>query len=496
MKFLIVLRQGLAAVGVVVAATLFSQAIAANAVTGGFIYLVTILALAVWQGFLAGTIGSLLATACFNFFFFPPIGTFHIDDPQNWIALSCFLIATTVASRLVVRERRRAVEAESRQREISALYDLCVDLFTASARPGGLDAATSRALRTIGAEGGGLILLPEGEPGGEAGAWVGGAKDLEVHRLLDQASAVGTRDDRSSKGWRNVKIPVVIGGRAAGHLVAYGTRANHETLESVARLIGLALERERLLEEQARLEALKASDSLKSSLLRAVSHDLTTPLTAILVSLESLRREVADRPGGSATVNLLVEETSRLNRRIQNLLVMARLESGGFEPRREPTPAADLFRAARENLRPVASSRRIEAHVAPGCPDLDVDPSFALEILVNLIENAHRASPPAAPIELVAAAHPEDPFRVRLEVRDRGRGLPDAALLRSGPVPSLAETPTGDLPGKGVGLEIARSFAAAHGGTLDLLPRDGGGVCARIDLPAAAIVASPVPEPP
>src|SRR2546428_3169764 len=167
-----IVRQGVSAVTVVGAATLFSRALAANAVTGGFIYLIAILGLAVWQGFLAGTIGSLLATACFNFFFFPPIGTFQIADPENWVALVCFLVATTVASRLVVRERQRAAEAESRQREIGALYDLCVDLFKAGAKPGGLDAAVSRALRTLGAQGGGLILFGEGADEGEAKSWV------------------------------------------------------------------------------------------------------------------------------------------------------------------------------------------------------------------------------------------------------------------------------------------------------------------------------------
>lgn len=491
-----IVGQGVAATAVVVATTLLSRAITANAVTGGFIYLIAILGLAVWRGFVAGAIGSLLATACFNFFFFPPIGTFQIADPENWVSLACFLVATTVGSRLVVRERERAAEAESRQREIGALYDLCVDLFTAGAKPGGLDAAVSRALRTIGAQGGGLDLFQEGANDGEPRSWVGGARDLEVHRLLDHRSSAGRRDDASpSKGWRNVRIPVVIGGRAAGHLVAYGTRANQATLESVVKLVGLAFEREQFLAEQARLEGLQASDSLKSSLLRAVSHDLTTPLTAILLSLESLKREVANRSDGVRTVELIEEEASRLNRRIQNLLAMARLEAGGFAPRREPTPPADLFRAARENLRPIASSARIEAHVQPGCPDLDVDPSLGLEILVNLIENAHRASPSAAPIELVAAPHPSDPSRVRLEVLDRGRGLPGSSLASDGEALGPAAS-AGDVPGKGLGLEIARSFAAAHGGSIEHLPREGGGVCARIDLPAARVAGSAISEAP
>lgn len=480
------IRQVLAAAAVVFAATVLSRASGANAVTAGLLYFIAVLGLAVWQGFLSGVVGSLLATACFNYFFLPPLGTFHVADAQNWVALGCFLVATTVASRLVARERSRAEEAESRRREIAALYDLCVDLFTAGGKPGGLDAATSRALRTMGAEAGGLIVAPEGQADVETRAWIGAAKDLEVHRLLDRLpSATQTPASSSSRGWRNVHVPVVAGDRVAGILVAYGTNANQETLESVAKLIGLAFERERLLEERARLQALQASDSLKSALLRAVSHDLTTPLTAILLSLESLKRDVAGRPEGARSVDLIVEEATRLNRRLHNLLSMAKLEEGSVVPRREPTPPADLFRATRENLRLIASSRRIEVTVAPGCPDLDVDPSLALEILVNLIENAHRASAPSGSIELSAAPAPGDPSRVRIEVLDRGRGLVEVALRRAGADTRVTEMASGDVPRKGLGLEIARSFAAAHGSDVVLVPREGGGACARIDLPAA-----------
>ncbi|HKB07235.1 MAG TPA: DUF4118 domain-containing protein, partial [Candidatus Polarisedimenticolia bacterium] len=152
------LGHGLFAVLVVGVATAIGLGIRANPVTAGFIYLVSVLGLAAWRGFIAGTMASLAATAAFNFFFFAPTGSFHIEDPQNWISLAGFLLATTIASRLVVRERLRAAESEGRQRQIEALYELCLDLFTAGANPGGLDAATGRALRKLGARGGGLIL--------------------------------------------------------------------------------------------------------------------------------------------------------------------------------------------------------------------------------------------------------------------------------------------------------------------------------------------------
>ncbi|HET6372407.1 MAG TPA: DUF4118 domain-containing protein [Candidatus Polarisedimenticolia bacterium] len=470
-----VLRGVLSASLMVGAATALSLALGSNAVTAGFVYLISILLLAVWRGFIAGVVGSLLGTVCFNFFFFPPLHTLRIADPQNWVSLGCFLIATLIASRLVFRERERAAEAEGRKREIEALYELCLDLFTAPTMPSGLTAATRRALDTIGAQGGGLVLFGE-TPAGQGEDWIGSFKDLEMHRLLGGGQSETPPQD--GKRWRNARVPVSVGDRQLGWLVAYGTRARVETLESIAKLISLALERERLLAEQARLEALKASDSFKTALLQAVSHDLSTPLTAVLVSIASLKRAVSDRAETAETIELIAAETARLHRRIQNLLDLARLEAHGAKPQREPTPPADLFRAARENLPHITATRRIEARVAPECQDLDVDPSLALEILVNLVENAHRASPAGAPIDLVARVLPGDPDRILLEVLDRGKGLTHPA----------ADSMPEDTPRKGLGLEIARSFAAALDGAVSLHPREGGGACARVELPAARLL--------
>ena len=487
----VVALQAVLAVGVVGAATALSLAIDANAVTAGFVFLVAVLGLAAWRGFLAGTIASLAATAAFNFFFFAPTGSFHIEDRQNWIALGGFLIATTIASRLVVRERARAAESESRQREIEALYELCVDLFTAGARPGGLDAATGRALRKLGAQGGGLILHEDAAQGRAGTSWIGEPRDLEVHRLLrvDPASSSG-------KGWRNVQVPVTVAGRPAGTFMAYGTRANRETLEAVARLLGLALEREMLLAEQARVEALKASDSLKTALLQAVSHDLSTPLTSILVSVQSVKRALDEGGSAQTPVGVIMTEATRLNRRIRNLLDMARLEAGVARPHREPTPPADLFRAAKDHLPDIVSRRRIDARVTDDCPDLDVDPSLALEILINLVENADRASPAASPIELTASPLATDPRRVVIEVLDRGRGLAETVAPEPPPgAPAGAPPPTGaDLPRKGLGLEIACRFAATLQGAVTLEPREGGGMRARVELPASGVAAAGIPE--
>lgn len=244
----------------------------------------------------------------------------------------------------------------------------------------------------------------------------------------------------------------------------------------------LYAERQKLIEEQAHMQALRESETLKTSLLRAISHDLSTPLTAITIHTQALRRKGGHDDDLKEAISGIADETSRLHRRIDNLLAMARLEAGKAKPHPEPTPPADLFHAVRDNLPLVFQSRPVTVRVEEDCPDANVDPSLALEVLVNLIENAHRVSPPGARLELVARAHPLDRSRVRIEVLDRGPGLP----------PGVADAGGNILPGAtsdvaGLGLEIARTLAVANGGSIAITPREGGGTVARFDVPAAPL---------
>ena len=431
----------------IAAVTAAGRAAGLNPSTVGFAYLIAVLLISVWGGLAVGTAASVVATLSSHFFFFPPLHTLTIAEPANWFALAAFLISSVTVSRLVVAARVQAGNAEQRRKELQTLYGLSIDLFAATNRPGAISEAAGRALQLFGARGGGLVL-----------------DDVPVKEPTEVPAPIG----------RDVHLPLIVGGKPIGALVALGTEASMHALESAARLVALAVERQRFIEESAHMQALRESEGLKTSLLRAISHDLTTPITTINIRMESLRRRAAGDDDLRETVGAIAEETERLRRRIDNLLSMARLEAGRAKPRPEPAPPADLFRAVRENLPQVFASRPVSVHVDDDCPDVNADPSLALEILVNLVENAHRVSPPGAPIELAARRHPLDGGQVRLEVLDRGPGLPDG----------LADS---DVAQRGLGLEIARSLAAANGGSIGLTPREGGGTVARIDLPAALL---------
>jgi len=305
--------------------------------------------------------------------------------------------------------------------------------------------------------------------------WIGSPPDEAVRERAASIRIHRRTLEFPSDDVRDLYVPILPAGATGGVLVALGTPATRAAVESTARLLTLAMEREQLLAQRAHVEALRESESMKTALLRAVSHDLATPLTAITVQVASLARQLSGQ-ATARTVGVLAEEVARLRRRMDNLLAMARLETGSIAPRPEPIPAPDLFHAARENLGIPSPAAGFDVQVTLDCPDVFADPSLALEIIVNLIENARRASPVGSSIELVADRNPDDPAMVRLGVLDRGPGL----------VSDATELDPAEVRPRGLGLEIARRFAEASGGTVVLAPRAGGGTCAWLDLPVAS----------
>src|SRR5205814_5847981 len=243
--------------------------------------------------------------------FLPPVRTFTISEPANWVALLSFLAASLLASRLVLRARTQAANAEARRKEVEALYALSVDLFTATNRVGALGEAASRALAYVGAAGGGLVLFGANQYEQTFVSWSGPRED-EIEDLIAGVGRHRETLELPSMAGRDVYLPLKIGGSVIGVLAARRTKATLRALESGATLVALAVERERFLAESAHMQALREGDALKTSLLRAVSHDLTTPLTAIALQIDRLRALVDG--SAIAVVDDIAEHTGRLRR--------------------------------------------------------------------------------------------------------------------------------------------------------------------------------------
>jgi two-component system sensor histidine kinase KdpD len=462
-----------AAAAVVVAFTALGQQLGANAATAGFLYILVVLLAAGWGGLVPGVAASVVAAVCFNLFL-DPVGSFHNADPENWMALATFLLAAVLVSRLVTLAREQAARAEARATEVEAVNALSVGLLAKARDAQSLGLAAAEALIATGARAAGVVI--HGIEDERVLAWSGEPPPPDV---LERAAAVeGARRKLvvSGSGEVDILVPLFLGGEPFAVLLSLGTSAARNAVESVAKVLTLAFERERLLRERAHVEALRESEELKTALLRAVSHDLSTPLAAISFQAGALRRHVEGNADALQTVSAVEIEVARLHRRIEDLLALGRLEAGSAVPRPEPVPPSDLFRSARESLSLVRRPFRVE--VEPDCPEIYADPSLALEIVINLVENADRASQDGGEIELVAGALDG---KVRLGVLDRGRGLP-------GLQPGWAIA-AGDVTPRGLGLEIAQRFAQASGGSVVLEARSGGGVAAWVLFPAAVEVA-------
>jgi two-component system, OmpR family, sensor histidine kinase KdpD len=461
--------------------TFFGKIGGLNLPTAGFLFLIAVLFVSSRRPLSFGAATAVGATLCYNFFFFPPTHTFRVADPADWVALGAFLATSLLANRMLVRERLHAEEARASRREVEILYEFSVDLLRTGREAGRPPVAAGRAVRAIGARSGGVILFGGSPQHQEVLDWVG---DPPTPEIEDAAAGVGRHQrptEIPSRFGADVYLPLTVGGRTGGVLVVRGAQATRRALESLATLLSFAIERETFVDERARVAALRESNDLKTSLLQAISHDLHSPLTVLSVEIQALARKGGSHPDAAEHIRVVREEVAKLHRRIENLLSLARFEAGTAIPRAEPTPAADLFRSARESLAAIVQSRSIRTEVAPDVPELLVDPSLALEIVVNLVENAHRASPQGESIDLRAIPSSDAAERVWVEVLDRGPGFSPAqaeAIRRVG-LP--------DAENRGIGIPLARTLAALSGGSLEWFSRPGGGTVARLDLPAAVI---------
>jgi len=415
----------------------------------GVLYLFAVLPIAVFFGRAFAVAVALASMLAFNFFFLPPVHTFTLLDRRDWLALVVYLVVALVVSDLASRARRRAGEAEQRGREEALLAALSVALLQ------------------------------------------GGRIEDELGRVEEStASVLGVPAVRIELGEPSAGGPSVLALRAAGRTVgalriedgAPDPVARDRFLPALASLLAVAVERDRLEREAIEAERLRLSDQVKTAILRAVSHDLRSPLTAIRVAAESLSSPSVtlsddDRKRQLETVR---HESARLDRLVANLLDLSRLQTGYSEPRREVVSAEELVAQA---LAELGWDERIRTELPPAPLLLEVDSAQVERALVNLLENALRFSPPESSVLVRVAA--EDGEAV-LAVLDRGPGIPpgDADRIFE-PFQQLASDDGGRRAGRGTGLGLAivRGFAEANGGRAWAEPGPGGGASFAVAFP-------------
>lgn len=468
-----VLLDCVAAVAAVVLVSVLARTAGLNAPTVALVLHTTVVVLAAIRHFAAGLVAALAATASFSFFLHPE-DSWRVAEPANWLALVSFLAASTIIGRLLLLARNQADEAEVSRRHVTTLYRLGVDLLAASE---GSDAASKALLLAVSSiDGSSAGLLRRVGESVEIVSWRGSDPPAEVLAECARCLTDGASRTAGIGALRCTATPV----DDDEALAFVAPEADATAADSVAALLALTLRHQRAVARAARGDALRESELVRTSLIRAVSHDLNTPLTAMVLELDALERELGDPGASRARLASLKEDAALLRHRIESLLAMARIDAGTYRPRIEPVAPAELLQAAARHLSMFAEARESRIEAAHALPDILADPTLVTEILTNLVDNAHRAAPPGEAIRLVARAG--EPGRVVLEVVDTGSGpaLDDPRWAHGLPIP------VEDLPRRGLGLEIARTFARACNGAVTI--RRDAGTIAAIDLPAASEV--------
>jgi len=259
---------------------------------------------------------------------------------------------------------------------------------------------------------------------------------------------------------------------------AESERRREEADRALEEAAALAAERDRLRDEAIEAEAVRRSDELKTSLLRAVSHDLRTPLTAIIAAGTALDSPSVTGEERRELSEAVVEEGQRLSRLVENLLDVSRLESGAAEPHREPIDLVDLLAAARESIGPYGEHVRLA--LDDDLPPLSADPTQLERAFANLLENAvvHGEGQPVLVRSRLVGP------RLVVRVVDQGPGIPEN--LRERIFEPFYRAPgAASGAGSGLGLAIARGFIEANGGEVEVesLPGQGSSFVVTFTVP-------------
>lgn len=406
-----------AAVTLVTAAVAFLKA-HVPAISLGVLYLFAVLPVAVVWGVGLAIAVSLASMLAFNWFILPPTHTFQLRDGANWLALAVFLVTAVVVSALAAHARSRREDAEQRRREADVLAEAAGDLLR------------------------------------------GTELDAELEKLAGlTAGVLRVRTARIELGEREHGVPIEVNRRRVATLLVdepLDPAIARRFLPALAALLAVAVGRSELEAEALEAEALRRSDVVKTALLRAVSHDLRSPLTAIVAGADALASEeiTLDEADHLALVGAIREEAARLDRVVGNLLDVSRLEAGAVETHPELWSVDELVGQALDFVRTGAD--RIVVELDPDAPPVRVDAGQIERVIANLIENALRFSPPGSPV-VVRAEH--GATELRIHVVDRGPGV--AASDRNAIFEPFRR---GRRGGSGLGLAIARGFAEANGG--------------------------------
>jgi len=459
--------------------------------TLSLIYLIGILLVAVDRGFRVSAYASFLSFFAFDFLFVAPRFSLMIERHEDFLTLAFFLVVALAISLIGDRLQKQVQVTRRNAERTQALYDFNKAIVAVATLDDILHTVVENMAQSLKAKV--VLLIPQNER-------------LEV----GASSPADTRLDTASNAamdwaWRHSR-PAGLGSNTLPGAPYYGfpLRSSNETvgilairpfegqpfspdqerfLANMAGQAAIAIERAKLITDIAQARLQTETERLRSSLLSSISHDLRTPLVAILGATTSLR-DYWDKFDDKTRCDLFTtieDESERLNRFVQNLLDMTQLVSGGLKPKRQPIDTQDLVGSALGKLRKQVGERPLRLDIPDDLPPLDGDFAILERVLVNVIDNACKYAPMDQPLTIVGR---REAHYVRLTVTDRGPGIPEDERDRVFDMFYRVKIGSAPASGVGLGLAICRGFIEAHGGRISAQPgTDGTGTQIVMRLP-------------
>jgi two-component system, OmpR family, sensor histidine kinase KdpD len=451
-------------------------------------FLLTVVLVALRLGRSPSVLAAIVSVALFDFFFVPPQLSLAVSDAQYIVTFAVMLAVALITGQLTASLHASAQEAAYRERRTQVLYEMAREFAGALTQEQVLTSARRVAAELLDAR---IALMIANRPEDlrplPGDDWVnielsGMALDDRIFSDVNAAPPVAYLPLKAPTTVRGV-MAVLFPGRRIDALAA-----NEDLMETIASLIGIAVERLHYVDVAKRTELEVASERLRSSILSALSHDVRTPLTALVGLADTLSRSKPALPEQQRELAQAIREQSvRIDAMVNKLLDMARLSAGTVRLKKEWQPLQEVVGASLKLLGPALEGREINVDLPSDLPLVEFDAVMMERVLCNLIENAVKYTPAGGAIDISARAAGA---YVEVQVCDRGHGIahdgPDIFGLFQRGERESAE------PGVGLGLAICRSIVEAHGGTIAARERSGGGTCFVSTLPAGT---PPVVEP-
>jgi K+-sensing histidine kinase KdpD len=474
---------------------LLNQAIALTLVP--IAYLIPVIVAATRWGIWPATLASITSLAAADFFFFPPVYSFRLDNPQDAVDLLLFLAVALVCSNLASRLQRETQALRRRETEIQYLYEFSRRLAVCSTVSDLISAIQHHLFHSLGRQAAFFVTMADGHSESPDSR---SAPETVQEGAASMISGIGSLsrtiiDGPTQEVWllRAVSADTAVHGVIAiniGHGSREAIQRKTQGIEIILEEVSLTLQR---------LDIGKAMDNarlhLQAQLLRdafhgTLSHELCSPLAAIqgsasvLDSMPSIRQDRRSR----ALVEAISDETAQLNGFIQNLLNATRVSAGGVSPRLQWTDPADIVHAAIKRRKRRLATHVIEAEFADNLPLVHVDSGLIEESCGQLLENAAKYSPSGSTISARTRA---EHGQVILSISDQGVGITPDEQRHLGRKSFRSQRHQATIPGSGLGFWIASTFVRANGGSIAVMSRgQGQGTTVSISLPGSQITGS------